>query len=82
MLNKLIIQEYIDRLTKEDIYNFFLKENITLTNEDIDIIYHYLKNKNIFDNYENILNEIKDKLNLKTYQKILELYQKYKNKIS
>jgi hypothetical protein len=43
-MNKLIILNYINKLKKEDIYNFSLKENIELNDNELDIIYDYIKN--------------------------------------
>ena len=80
MLDKNIIYEYIKRIKKEDIYNYCIKEKIKLSNNEIDIIYDYINNRynDIIDNPNNTLLEIKDKLNIKTYNKLLELYDKYK----
>ena len=80
MFDKNIIYEYIKRIKKEDIYNYGIKENIILTDNEIDIIYDYINNRynDIIDNPNNILLEIKDRLNIKTYNKLLELYDKYK----
>ena len=80
MLDKNIIYGYIKKIKKEDIYNYGIKENLILTNNEIDIIYDYINNRydDIIDNPENILLEIKDKINIKTYNKLLELYDRYK----
>ena len=80
MFDKNIIYEYIKRIKKEDIYNYGIKEKIKLSNNEIDIIYDYINNRynDIIDNPNNTLLEIKDKLNIKTYNKLLELYDKYK----
>ncbi len=81
MLNKIMILNYINKITKDDIVNFGIKEGINLNNKEIDIIYDYLKNKyqDIINNPDNILIEIKDKLSIKVYQKLLELYDRYKS---
>ena len=83
-MNKLIIINYIKKLTKNDISNYCLKNNIPLSNEELDIIYYYIKNRyNEFLNGKDIeiLNEIKFKIKSATYNKMLELYNIYKNKI-
>ena len=79
-MNKLLIYKYIERIKKEDIANYSLSQNINLTNNELNIIYDYIKNKTniILDNPELIIKEIKNKLNIPTYNKILELYNKYK----
>ena len=43
-MNKLIIINYIKRLTKNDIFNYCINNNIPLTDEELDIIYYYIKN--------------------------------------
>ncbi len=80
MFDKNIIYEYIKRIKKEDIYNYGIKENIELDNKEIDIIYDYINNRydDIINDTDNILLEVKNKLNIKTYNKLLELYDKYK----
>ncbi len=83
-MNHFIIQRYINQLTKEDIINYTNKQNISLTNKEIDIIYYYIKNKSnefLKGNHEEILQELKQKLTNSTYKKIEEIYIMYKNKI-
>lgn len=76
-----LIKEYIKKITEEDIYNFALKEGITLLNHETKIIYVYIKNYwNVFLNEDPtfLFEELKEKLESKTYDKIVELYNKYK----
>lgn len=83
-MNKLIIINYIKRLTKNDIMNYCYNNNIPLTDEEIDVIYYYVKNRyNEFleGKHQQLLEEIKYKVKSATYNKILELYNKYKDKI-
>ena len=82
-MNKFFLYEYINRLKKEDIIRFGLNQSINLTNSDVDIIYDYIKNdyERILNNPIIVINEIKDKVSLDVYNKILELYDKYKDKI-
>lgn len=79
-MNKNIIYNYLNNLKKEDILIYANKQGITLTDNELIIIYDNIKN-----NYENILNnplteinKLKNSLNINTYNKILELYHKYK----
>lgn len=76
--------EYMNRIKKEDINNFSLKQGINISKKDLDIIYEYIKNDamRILNNPIDVINEIKDKVSYDVYNKILELYDKYKNKIS
>ena len=80
MINKSVVFNYIKNIKKEDIYNYGIKQGIEIDNNDIDIIYNYINNRydDIINDIESIFLEIKDKVNIKTYDKILELYDKYK----
>ena len=82
-MNRLFITEYIKKLTKEDILRYGIKQNIVLTKDELDIIYNYIKNRyqDIFDNPIKVINEIKGNIRDNVYNKILELYNKYKNYI-
>ena len=81
-LHNLIIK-YINNLTKEDINNFALKQNIVLKNEEINNMYSFIKN-----NYELFLNnpqtfnidDYKHFFTDENYPKIKEVFTKYFNK--
>ena len=80
---ELIIQNYIQKLNKNDITYFALKNNISLNDNEIDYILNTLKNSYqtlLSNNYETILNEAKTKLNSDNYQKIYKLFINYRNK--
>lgn len=74
-----IIKMYIDKLTKQDIINYINKNKLSVTNNEIDLIYNSVKQDYIIilNNPINYLNNIKDKLSISTYNKLLELYTKY-----
>ncbi len=79
-----LIETYVNKLTKDDIINFSNKQNIILQNYEINIIYAYIKKywKIIYKgNPSSIFLDLKNNVNPNTYNKILELYGKYKNKI-
>ena len=79
----LLIKEYIKNLAEEDINNFALKEGIKLLDDETKIIYLYLKNYwEVFLNYDStyLFEELKENLRKETYDKIIELYNKYKKK--
>ena len=80
MLNKDMLYNYIKKIKKDDIFNFGIKQNIKLNNNEIDIIYDYINNRydDIINDTDNILLEVKNKLNINTYNKLLELYDRYK----
>ena len=83
-MNILIIEKYIKKLTKQDIINYATKQNISLTESEINIIYNYIKTKYkdfLNGNEKELLSEIKQKVKPPTYQKIEQLYNLYQNKI-
>ena len=79
-MNKSIIIEYIKKITKEAINNSAIKQHTPLTNNELNIIYDYIKNKTIaiLENPLKIINKIKNNLSTPVYHKLLELYDKYK----
>ena len=80
-MNFYFIENYISKLKKSDIENFAQKESISLTNEELNIIYYYIINnyKNIIYNKpEYTLNDIKEKYNNDIYLKAKKIYLKYK----
>ena len=83
-MNQFIIEKYINKLTKQDIINYTSKQNIPLTTTELDIIYNYIKTKYkdfLAGNREKIFEELEQKITPQTYQKIIELYNLYQNKI-
>ena len=82
-MNKLIIYKYIDRIRKIDIMNYGIKEGIELNDEEINLIYFYIKNRymDFFNNPDDIFREIEGNVRYNVYSKIIELYNKYKRYI-
>ena len=83
-MNIYLITEYVNRMTKEDINKYALKQGIILDNEELDLIYTYIKSNYktiLFGNPKDILEEIKSKVKPLTYSKIENLYMKFKDKI-
>lgn len=83
-MNIYLIQEYVNRLTKNDIERFSIKQGITLDKEELDIVYNYIKSNYktiIYGNPKDILLEIKSMVSDLTYNKIENLYMKFKDKI-
>ena len=79
-MNRLLIYEYIKKLRKEDIINYCNRMNIFINDNELEIIYCYIKNdyKRFFNNPEDVIREIKNKLSDNTYNELMELYDKYK----
>lgn len=82
-MNKIIIYEYINRLKREDILKFCSMRGLIIDNNDLDTIYDYIKNdyKRFFNNPDEVICEVKEKVSPRTFNEIINLYDKYKNKI-
>lgn len=83
-MNRIFIYEYINRLRRDDIVNFCNIKGIKVNDNEIDIIYSYIKKeyRRFFNNPIDVLDEIKTKVTTDTFNEIMNLYNKYKNKIS
>ena len=79
-MNKNLIINYINKITKFDIERYISKENIEHTKEEIDLIYNSIKNdyNEILNNFQNYIVRFKGKLNTNLYNKIIEKYNQYK----
>lgn len=82
MIEKLI-ENYVNKLSYNDIDLFGRKNNIILTDEEIIYLYKTIK-KNwkiiLYDNPAEILNEAKQTFNNEKYAKIESLLYEYKEK--
>lgn len=81
-----LISEYVSKMTLNDVKNFAKENGITLKNNEAELIFKYIKSDwhtLVYGNPRAILDEIKSKMALDTYNKALELYvhfkEKYKN---
>lgn len=84
-MNFYLIEEYVNRMKKDDINIFALKQGIILNDNELDILFTYIKNNYrtiLYGNPKEILLEIKDKVTPLTYNKIESLYMKFKGKIN
>lgn len=80
-VNKLIIYEYINRLRYEDIIQFCNMKNIRVNDDDLQVVYGYIKNdyKRFFSDPMAVLGEVKHKVSDYTFQEIMKLYETYRN---
>lgn len=79
-----IIKNYVDNLKEKDIINFAKKRNIDINNEEIKIIYLYIKNYWLIfykGNPNELLMELKEKLRPTTYEQLIKLYKEYFSKM-
>ena len=77
-MNKYLIYKYAMNLTIKDVKQY----DPSLSENEINIINYYIKNKTkefLEGNPTPILEELKQKLSPNTYNKILDLYNKYKS---
>lgn len=78
-----IISEYLKKLTIQDIFNYAKKNNLTISECDAVILLSYAKKyyKEFINGYpEEILKEIKDKIDKNTYKLAYKLYIETKMK--
>lgn len=61
-LMKNLIETYINKLTKQDILNFASKNNLKVTDEELDFVYNFIKY-----NYKTVLNN-PNSFNLSNYK--------------
>lgn len=85
-MHRLLIENYVKQINKKDIYNFALQNNIILTDEDIDILYHYLQNywqEVLFGDKEKIFIQLEKEVGKEKFLKIKSLFdfyfEKYQN---
>ena len=79
-----IITKYVSIMKKEDIINFANKNNLKVTNSEVDFIYtfiknnfeYYLKNPDSFD-----ITQYKNKFSSENYEFLVNLVNKYKRMI-
>lgn len=81
-MHKFFISQYINKISVEDVKDFALKNNILLSEEELQLIYHTLQ-----QNWETVLYQdptpvferLKGQLSPDSYQKGIQLFEKYHN---
>lgn len=83
-MKKEIIKKYINNLTNDEINLFLEENNITLNKDEYDFLIPLLKEK-----FDDLLSEnpylfklIKDEINTDSYNKLINLFNKYKTFIN
>lgn len=82
MVNRLI-EQYVNRMTKDDILRFATKNGIELNDKELKIIYNHIKKEwktIVYGNPREILDDIKMNFDDTTYNKIENLYINFKEK--
>ena len=80
---KELVRKYIIFLKPQDIINYAKKQKVDLSNDEVMIIYRYLKkyyNELLDKNTESFV-ILKKSLRSDLYNKLVELYNSYKNYI-
>jgi hypothetical protein len=84
-INDYLLQIFIEKISKDDINDFARKQGVTLDENELDIIYEYLKKywrTFYYGNPLSLLEELKAKLSSTTYAKIENLYMQAKERFS
>lgn len=79
-----LIESYVSKMKKEDIINFAHKNNLTISEHEIDFVYNFIKN-----NYASVLKNpnsfdlapYKKEFSNENYQFIESLINKYKKMV-
>lgn len=76
---KNLIKTYISNLTIDDLKQYIYRNYQEIEENEINIIYNYIKNKweDIYNDNPKTWNELKEKLSPNTYNEIVKLYKKY-----
>ena len=82
IIYKKIIENYVPKLTINDLKEFNYKKNIEYKEDELIIIYQFIKYHyhDLLDKNIKEFEEIKEKINPNLYKKLLHLYIDYKQK--
>jgi len=77
---KSFIAMYVKNLSLEDVKNYISLNYQDVSDEEVSIIYRYIKNRweEIYDENPVVLEDLKKEVSPATYQKILELLEQVK----
>lgn len=82
-MSEFLIKNYVSKLSLSEIDNFSKKQGLSLSQDELNLIYDYIKNDwhtIIYGNPRPILDSLKDKLDDFSYNKIEKLYVEFKEK--
>ncbi len=76
------MRNYVNNLSINDLEKIANEYDIKHTNEELIIVYNFIKYKynDLLDKNIKVFEEIKDKINPVLYKKLLNLYIDYKNR--
>lgn len=77
---KSFIAMYVKNLSLEDVKNYISLNYQDVSDEEVSIIYRYIKNRweEIYDENPVVFEDLKKEVSTATYQKILELLEQVK----
>lgn len=78
-----LLEQYINKLTKNDVLMFAKNNDIYLTDEELNIVFDVIKNKwqlLVYNDPTDLFKDLKSKFNINTYNKIVKLYNDSKEK--
>lgn len=79
-----MIQQYIDKMTIDNVYEFANKNGVSLETNEAKVIFHYVKNDwqtILYGNPNDILDKVKAEVSPNTYKKVVDIFNYYRNKI-
>lgn len=78
-----LIQNYIRKITENDIEAFAIQNHVNLSKKEISILYYYLQNEYetlLYHDSSSILEKLKAELSPSNYEKVVSLFLMYKEK--
>ena len=80
-MNLNVIKIYIKKIKKDNLISFLNNQNIILNEEEIDYLYNVLKYdyEKILEEDAYLFNNIKSNINPNSYNKLIELFKRYKD---
>lgn len=82
---EIIIRDYINKLTEQDIIEYSKRKNIELNDDEVKILYLYAKNywREFYKGYpKDLIEELKEKLRLQTFKTLYKIYIDLKQKLN
>ncbi len=82
-MHRILIENYIKQIKKNDIFNFGLKNDIELSDEEVELLYHYLNNyweDLLYGDSRSVFLSMEKKLDKNQFLKIQSLFKEYYDK--
>ena len=82
-MHEILIRDYVNKLTEEDIIKYGKKYNIDISEDDSRILYVYAKNywKEFYKSEpKELIEELKEKLESNTFNELYKIYKTLKSK--